>query len=145
MLVVAAVLSTELLLEGRFQHSGFQRVTPGADGRMSIDISGLQPLEVRYFRFLNRGNQEVKFFVAKDGAGTVHVAFDANETCAKLKRGYRHEGEWLVCNKCDKAFRIAEVNAGGGGCKPVTLAHRIADGHLLLTADDVLAGWRYFH
>jgi uncharacterized membrane protein len=144
-LVVAAVLSTELLLEGRLQHSGFQRVTPGPDGRMSIDISRLQPLEVRFFRFLNRGNQEVKFFVGKDGTGVVHVAFDTNESCAKLKRGYRHEGEWLVCNKCDKSFRLAEVNAGGGGCKPVPLVHRIADGHLLLAESDVLAGWRYFH
>jgi uncharacterized membrane protein len=143
-LVVGAVLTTELLLEGRLHQGGFERVSPDPAGQVSIDISQLHPQEVRFFRFLNRGNQEVKFFVGKDGAGVVHVAFDSNETCAKLKRGYRHEGEWLVCNKCDKSFRLAEVNAGGGGCKPVPLVHRIAEGHLLLAESDILAGWRYF-
>lgn len=141
---VAAVLVGELALEGRLGGSGFERVAPGSDGKVRIDVSELDPQEVRFFRFLNTGNQEVKFFVGRDAAGEVHVAFDANEPCAKAKRGYRHEGEWLVCNKCDKAFRLAEVNAGGGGCKPVPLKHRVEGGELLLAEGDVLQGWRLF-
>lgn len=141
---VAAILVGELALEGRLGGSGFERVAPDRDGKMRIDVSDLDPQEVRFFRFLNTGNQEVKFFVGRDAAGEVHVAFDANEPCAKAKRGYRHEGEWLVCNKCDKAFRLAEVNAGGGGCKPVPLKHRVEGGELLLAEGDVLQGWRFF-
>jgi uncharacterized membrane protein len=144
LLFVAVILVGELALEGRLNHSGFERVSPGTDGAMRIDVSKLAPQEVRFFRFLNTGNQEVKFFVARDAAGQVHVAFDANEQCAKAKRGYRHEGEWVVCNKCDKAFRLAEVNAGGGGCKPVPLKHRVNGGELLLAEGDVLQGWRLF-
>lgn len=144
LLFVAAILVGELFLEGRLGGSGFERVTPGSDGTVRIDVSKLGPQEVRFFRFLNRGNQEVKFLVGRDAAGQVQVAFDANEPCAKAKRGYRHEGEWLVCNKCDKAFRLAEVNAGGGGCKPVPLKHRVNGGELLLAEGDVLQGWRFF-
>ncbi|HSF42500.1 MAG TPA: Fe-S-containing protein, partial [Thermoanaerobaculia bacterium] len=125
---VAAILVGELALEGRFGGAGFERVKPGSDGTVRIDVADLSPQEVRFFRFLNSGNQEVKFFVGRDAAGQVQVAFDANEPCAKAKRGYRHEGEWLVCNKCDKAFRLAEVNAGGGGCKPVPLKHQVNGG-----------------
>lgn len=144
LLFVAAVLVGELALEGRLGRAGFERVAPGSDGTVRIDLAGLEPRQVRFYRFLNTGNQEVKFFVGRDEAGHVQVAFDANESCAKTKRGYRHEGEWLVCNKCDKAFRLAEVNAGGGGCKPVPLKHRVEGEELLLAEGDVLQGWRLF-
>ena len=141
---VAAILVGELALEGRFGRSGFERVSPGSDGTVRIDVSDLSPQEVRFFRFLNSGNQEVKFFVGRDAAGQVQVGFDANEPCAKAKRGYRAEGEWLVCNKCDKSFRLAEVNAGGGGCKPVPLEHRVDGDDLVIAEADILKGWRLF-
>ncbi|MEO1085080.1 MAG: Fe-S-containing protein, partial [Acidobacteriota bacterium] len=72
------------------------------------------------------------------------VAFDASETDYKRKRGFRHEGEWLVNNKCDTASRLTEVNDGGGGCRPVPLKHRLDGSTLILTETDILAGWRYF-
>ena len=141
---VGIILVAEMALEGRLGGSGFERVSPGRDGSVRIEVADLEPQEVRFYRFLNSGNQEVKFFVGRDAAGHVQVAFDANEACAKTKRGYRHEGEWLVCNKCDKSFRLAEVNAGGGGCKPVPLAHRLQGEELLLAEADILQGWRFF-
>lgn len=144
LLVFGAVLFAEMAYEGRLGRAEYERVTPGPDGAMAIDLAGLGPQDVRFFRFLNPGNQEVRFFVGRDAAGAVQVGFDANELCAKTKRGYRHEGEWLVCNKCDKSFRLAEVNAGGGGCKPVPLKHRVEGDRLLLAENDVLAGWRLF-
>jgi uncharacterized membrane protein len=141
---VATILVADMALEGRLGAAGFERVSPGPDGSVRIDVADLKPQEVRFFRFLNPGNQEVKFFVGRDAAGHVQVAFDANEACAKAKRGYRHEGEWLVCNKCDKAFRLADVNAGGGGCKPVPVAHRVQGDELVLAEADILQGWRLF-
>jgi uncharacterized membrane protein len=147
-LVVLAFLGTvlvaQLALEGRFAHSGYERVAPGRDGLVRIGLGDLKPEEVRFFRFLNTANQEVKFFVGRDGSGTVQVGFDANEICAKSKRGYRSEKEWLVCNKCDKAFKLAEVNAGGGGCKPVPVKHQVAGKELVVAEAEILEGWRLF-
>lgn len=139
------LLVADRFLAGGFEAEVYQRVSPQSDGSLRIDVSSLAPSEVNFYRFLNRGNQEVRFFVGRDPQGTVHVAFDANELCAKTKRGYRHQGEWVVCNKCDKAFRISEVNAGGGGCKPITLEHRLNGNELLLTESNILKGWRYFN
>jgi uncharacterized membrane protein len=141
---VGTVVLAELALDGRLAHSGYARVTPGRDGTVKIAVGDLGKDEVRFFRFLNTSNQEVKFFVGRDGHGDVQVAFDANEICSKHKRGYRHEKEWVVCNKCDKAFKLAEVNAGGGGCKPVPLRHRVADAELVVAEADILEGWRLF-
>jgi uncharacterized membrane protein len=142
---MAAVVVAQMAFEGELRGgSHYELVTPKPDGSMSLDLAGLKPNEVRFFRFLNRGNQEVRFFVAKDAQGVVQVAFDASETCAKTKRGFHHQGEWVVCNKCDKSFRLSGINAGGGGCNPVPLVHTVEGNQLRLAENDVLQGWRLF-
>jgi uncharacterized membrane protein len=144
LLVLGAIWGAEVALEGRLNPSGFQTVTPDRGGAVRVDLASLKPQEVRFYRFLNSGNQEVRFFVGRDGAGELQVAFDADEQCAKSKRGFRHEGEWMVCNKCDKAFRLVSVNSGGQGCEPIPLHHRVEGHELVLAQDDVLQGWRLF-
>lgn len=144
LLFLGAVLVADLALEGRLGSSDFQRVSPGRDGVVRVSLEGLEPLQVRFYQFLNAGSQEVRFLVGRDSAGHVQVAFDANEPCAKAKRGFRAEGEWLVCNKCDKSFRLIEVNAGGGGCKPVPLEHSVEGDELVIAEADILQGWRLF-
>ncbi len=143
LLSLGALWGAEVALEGRLNSSGFERVAP-TRGQLRIDVAALKPQEVRFFQFLNSGNQEVRFFVGRDRTGRVQVAFDADETCAKYKRGFRHEGEWMVCNKCDKAFRLVEVHAGGEGCSPVPVHHQIEGSELVIAETDILQGWRLF-
>lgn len=147
-LIVLAVLGmiwgAEVALEGRRGSAGLQTVTPD-HGQVRISVADLKPQEVRFFQFLNSGNQEVHFFVGRDKEGVLQVAFDANEQCFKYKRGYRHEGEWMVCNKCDKAFRLTEINSGGQGCQPIPVQHQSAGSELVLAETDILRGWRLFH
>ena len=143
-LFLAGVLFADFALDGGARRANQERVQPDRQGLVRIDVSSLKSPDVRFFHFINAGNQEVEFFVARDPSGELQVAFDANEVCYKKRRGYRPEGEWVVCNACDKAFRVAEINSGGGGCKPVPLEFQVAGGELLLREDDVLRGWRYF-
>lgn len=140
-----AIYGADWLIEGGLRQSSYERVAPDADGRVIVEVSGLAQGNVRFFRFLNTSNQEVKFFVGRDVQGAVQVGFDANEPCAKRKRGYRADGEWMVCRTCDKSFRLAEVNANRGGCAPVALAHRLDGTRLILAETDILAGWRLFN
>jgi uncharacterized membrane protein len=144
LLVMGLVLLADWALEGGFERSDYRRVSPDPQGLVRLDVADLRPLQVRFYRFLNSGNQEVKFFVGRDGDGVLQVAFDAAESDYKRKRGFRQDGEWLVNNKCDTALRLAEVNAGAGGCRPVPLPHRLAGNELVLTESEILQGWRYF-
>jgi uncharacterized membrane protein len=130
--------------DGGLGQAAYERVRPDPQGRVIVDASGIEDSEVRYYRFLNAGNQEVKFFVGRDHDGTLQVAFDASESHAQLGRGFRHEGDWMVDNKCDSATRLEHVNEGGHGCRPVPLPHRVEGDRVILAEDDVLRGWRYF-
>lgn len=135
---------SQSLLRDRLNPSGFLPVRPDESGQVRIAVGELAPAEVRFYRFLNPGNQEVRFFVGRDPEGRIQVAFDASESHARLGRGFRHEGEWVVDNKCDSVFRLSVVNDGGGGCKPVPLRHRLVGEQLVLAEADILAGWRLF-
>jgi uncharacterized membrane protein len=138
----AAVLGAQYALHGG--SSDFTRVGPDKNGQIQLEVGDLQPNQVRFYRFLNAGNQEVKFFVGRDGKGRLQVAFDASQSDYKRKRGFRHQGEWLVNNKCDTAIRLAEVSDNRGGCAPVPLAYTLAGEKLTLTEPDILDGWRFF-
>lgn len=146
-LVLVAVLFAAVLGAERWlspSRARYLRVSPDAQGRVEIDLAGLGPLGVRFYRFLNAGNQEVRFLVGRDESGALQVAFDASENDFKLKRGFRLEGSWIVNNKCETAVRLAEVNARPSGCAPVPLRFRAEGDRLQLAEADVLAGWRYF-
>jgi uncharacterized membrane protein len=143
-LFMAAVLVADLALDGGLGGKRFERVSPDRQGQVHLEVGDLEAGDVRFYRFLNSGNQEIKFFIARDRNSDLQIAFDANEICFKKGRGYTAQGEWLVCNWCDKSFRLAEVNAGGGGCRPVPLAHTVEGDTVVLEETDILAGWRFF-
>lgn len=142
---IGAVLVADWALDQRLRRAESQRVMPGRDGMVRVDVAGVVPGQVRFYDFLNPGNQEVRFFVGRDRGGKLQVAFDAAENDFKRKLGFRQEGDWLVNNKCDTAVRLEEVNAGKSGCRPVPLPYRLDGQTLLLSESDVLVGWRYFH
>lgn len=143
-LFVAAIVAADLALEGGFGRAGYERVRPDQAGQVVLDVSDLEPGAVRFYRFLNWGNQEVRFLIGRDREGELQVAFDASEAHSKLGRGFRHEGDWLVDNKCDSAVRLESVNEGGRGCRPVPLEYRLDGDSLVLTEAAILRGWRYF-
>jgi len=140
----AAVLGAEYLLGGPASRRTFLRVSPDRQGNVVVDAADLKPLAIRFYHFLNRGNQEVKFFVARDESGAIQVAFDAAETDYKRRLGFRLDGAWIVNNKCGTAVRLADVNSGRGGCTPVPLPFRVDGTNVVLAENDILTGWRYF-
>jgi uncharacterized membrane protein len=141
-LLMAATLGAQhLLSSGR---GDAEKVSPDASGRVTIPVGDLQPASVRFYRFINRGNQEVRFLVGRDPSGTLLAAFDASENDFKRKRGFRHEGEWLVNNKCDTATKLIEVNAGRSGCGPAPLRFSAQGANLVFAESDILEGWRFF-
>lgn len=138
------VLGAGYVTESLAGKARYERVRPSPQGEVRIDVSDLEKLDARYYRFLNPGNQEVLFFIARDETGTLQVAFDAGDSHYKTRRGFSIQNGWVVDNKCERANRLSSVNEGGGGCKPTPLAHRVVGDEIVLSEDEVLRGWRYF-
>lgn len=145
LLFATFIVAADFVIDRGFRSASYKRVSPDSNGQVILDVADLPAGQMRFYRFLNSGNQEVKFFVGRDRENTIQAAIDANAICYKVQRGYRHEGDWVTCNKCDKSFRVTGINEGGGGCKPVPLAHALAGDKLVIEERDILTGWRYFH
>ncbi len=144
LVIVAGVLVADYSYRGGFRRSGFERVSPDKQGLVKLDITRLAAKEASFYRFLNSGNQEVKFFVARDDQGIVHVAFDAAESDYKLGRGFTVHDGWAVNNKCETSVRLSEITENPGGCRPIPFPFRLEGNTLVLTESDILRGWRYF-
>ncbi len=85
----------------------------------------------------------VKFFAMMDDEGDVKTAFDACDVCYRSKKGYRQEGEYMVCNNCGNKYHMSGIgteNKAGGGCWPSYLPSKIEGDELILEKDDLFEG-----
>jgi len=90
------------------------------------------------------GGKEIYFFAMKSSDGVYRAAYDACDVCFRLNRGYRQEGDLMVCNNCGQTFPSVKVNEIKGGCNPSPLARTVDGGHLVIKKSDLAAGGPYF-
>lgn len=140
--VLAGVLGADRLLSGNSNR--YERVRPDAQGIVRIPVGDLAPDDARFYRFINSGNQEVRFLVGRDAGGELLAAFDASDNDFKMNRGFRVLDGWVSNNKCDTSFRLGDVMAHPSGCAPVPIRFRVEGDEVVFTEDDMLVGWRYF-
>lgn len=144
MAVALLFFLADQITTGKLWRPDMTTVTPDQQELVRIDVSDLPNETVRFFRFINSGNQEVEFLVGRDEFGKVHVAFNASENHFKLDRGFKYQDGWIVDKKCETSSRLSGVNESNGLCKPVPLDHRLNGDQLILTEGQILQGWRYF-
>jgi len=87
----------------------------------------------------------IEFFVVRAAGGSVKTAFNACDVCYRSRKGYRQEGDDMVCNNCGNHYRISGLgtqNLKGGGCWPGYL-ESTAEGDYLVIAKASLESGRY--
>lgn len=84
------------------------------------------------------------FFALRSVDGKYRSALDACDVCFRMNRGYRQEGDLMVCNNCGQTFPSDRIGEAKGGCNPHPLAHRIGGGKMVIRKADILAGKDYF-
>lgn len=90
------------------------------------------------------GSRSIRFFVVRSPDGVFRAAFDACETCFEKRKGYRQDGDVLVCRKCGETFLFRQVNGPRGECVPAPLERAVEGDFLVLRVRDLDAGARYF-
>jgi uncharacterized membrane protein len=104
---------------------------------IKLDTAAVSDGKAHFFSQAVDG-KPVRFFVVKSPDGVLRAAMDACVACFAEKKGYRQEGEHMVCNNCGQKFHTSKINDIKGGCNPIPL-DRTADGP---TVSIPLAGLR---
>jgi uncharacterized membrane protein len=84
------------------------------------------------------------YFALKSSDGRYRAAFDACDVCFRANRGYRQEGDLVVCNQCGQSFPSVKINEVKGGCNPAPLARKVEGQYLVIKKSDIAAGKDYF-
>lgn len=124
-----------------FSGSGLKTVTAEA-GMVKIPLSEVNDGQAHFFKY--NGRKPINFFVLKSSDGVVRAAFDACDVCFKERKGYRQEGDLMVCNNCGQKFPSVKINVVKGGCNPAPLDRVVQGENLVLRASDIESGGFYF-
>jgi uncharacterized membrane protein len=100
--------------------------------------------QARFFTYDTSNGETVRFFVMKSGDGVIRAAFDACDVCYREKRGYRQQGDHMLCINCGQTFESTQINVRQGGCNPAPLDRALLDGQVVLKAADLEQGAFYF-
>lgn len=115
-----------------------------SDGEIRIPVKEVDDGKVHFYTYKKSGKR-INLLVRTDGAGELSAYFDACFTCYKHKKGYREEGTDLVCNECSMRFRLADKKWDNtGGCSPILLRSTIADGFIIIRAENIEKGAKLF-
>ena len=85
----------------------------------------------------------IRFFVIKAKDGTIKTAFDACDVCYSNNKGYRQEGDYMICNNCGNKYPISGLgteNKAGGGCWPGYLPSKIQGDYLTIRQKEINKG-----
>ncbi len=113
-----------------------------ADDQVRIplkDISGT----AKFYK-LDVDGTTVKYFVVKAPDGTVRSALDACDVCFPEKKGYKQDGEFMVCVNCGQKFHVSRVGMVKGGCNPHPLPNTVEGPDVVISKADLAQGLKYF-
>jgi uncharacterized membrane protein len=139
--LLLAVVAVAVIARGR-DAGPIAAAAGGAD--VAVPVAELAGGVARFYRYPTAAGNEVRFFVMRSSDGVVRAAFDTCDVCYREKKGYRQEGDAMVCVNCSQRFRSTDINEIRGGCNPAPIERVVRDGQVLLSAAALNAGAWYF-
>lgn len=113
------------------------------DGVINWPLNTFDDRKAHYYSFVNSG-KAIDFFILKSSDGVVRAAFDACDVCFGAHKGYRQQGDLMICNNCGQQFPSVKINELKGGCNPGPLERTVEGTDLVIRSTDIAAGAGYF-
>ncbi len=110
------------------------------DGFAHIPVASVSDGNLHRFSAESDGIS-VRLIVIQRPDKSLATAFDACEICGS--KGYFQKGPNVVCRNCASAIFIPTIGVRGG-CNPIPLESKIEGADLLIPADKLFKGARYF-
>ena len=108
-----------------------------------IPLKALDSGKALFLSMESEGRQ-LFYFALKSTDGAYRAALDTCDVCFRTNRGYRREGDQMVCNNCGQKFACDKIGEVKGGCNPHPLAHKEDAGYMAIRKADIVAGKEYF-
>ena len=114
------------------------------DGKVTIGVSKLGKIQSRHYRYQESG-KVIKFFIVRDGQGTVRAALDACEQCWRAGKGYKlTDNGFMLCVHCGMKFPLSRIGLVKGGCNPHPFPFWMDNNAVVIEAQELMLGIGYF-
>lgn len=146
-LALFAALAVYLLAGGLGGNKSAPRAvtsTGGNGGDVRIPLTEVADGDAKFFDYKLSTGKPARFFVLKSSDGAYRAALDACDVCYHAKKGYRQDGDEMVCNNCGLKFPSNRINEVSGGCNPVGLPRTVEGDHLVIKASELEKRAQYF-
>jgi hypothetical protein len=120
-----------------------QSVAQSQDQVVRIPLADLSD-KAKFFEFPASDGRTVRFFAVRSADGIYRAALDACDVCYHAKKGYKQEGDKMICKNCGLSFEVAKVGSGVGGCHPIGIANRVEGNQLVINAKELENRVGYF-
>lgn len=155
MLIVAGLMAAALVAAGILAYESMDRGKPAVrapvnnvtdynETMVSVKLSSVNDAAV-FFKWQGK-EKTIRFFAVMGTDGQVRTAFDNAYCCYHNDLGERQEGGKIVCNWCNKAYPIDDLNRNNliatmvSQCCPANLPHTVAGNLVLIEKSDLEAG-----
>lgn len=147
-IILLIALGLAVGVAGYFAINGFgdkaaSGVTKTADA-IKISLADLESGKAQFLNHQVANNTQVRFFAVKSTDGKFRAAMDACDTCFHAKKGYRQEGDIMVCNNCGMKFHSNLINEVKGGCNPIGVACSVEGNQLVIKTSELESRSSYF-
>ena len=114
-----------------------------SEREVKIRLADLGP-EAMFYEYKAASGQVVRFFAMRSSDGVYRAAADTCDVCFRSKKGYRQEGDDMVCNNCNQRFPSALVNEVRGGCNPSGIDQHVDGGNMVISVAELERQAAYF-
>ena len=138
---VGAFLAVTFIVQPASTSNG--KFVQASNGKISIPVDAVSDGKAHYYSY-DADGKTVDYFLLKSKDGQIRAALDACDVCYKSLKGYRQEGDFMVCNNCGQKFRSDQINIVKGGCNPAPLTREVVNGQVVLIEHELRSGVSYF-
>ena len=135
-LLVVGFLATAFVRQSKMPARAPAIAVTATGGVIALDLATLRDGHLHFFE-TTVPEGPVRFF-AIDVKGDLRTCFDACVICGD--KGYFEDGGAVVCRNCTSPIVLASLGRAGG-CNPIPLPHRLENGRVVLSEQDLRDAW----
>jgi uncharacterized membrane protein len=113
-----------------------ETLTP-REGLIEIPVSEVNDGAAHFYKVKADDGIVVSFFVVKSQDNVIHAAINACDVCYREGKGYKQNGDYMVCQNCGRRFPMDRINVVSGGCNPAPLERQVTGDRVVISMKDI--------